>query len=213
MSDSDSWAARPRARTRGGCCAGGSSDPCEMWAPPARARTGFPPSCNERASIMSPVGQQQNGPVLFSFLLMLRVAVSLDNGAASLPLLGWNSWCSFGPCGTDVCTETQAMETIEAMESNGMRSAGYEYVTLDDCFAMRRNSTTGELFPSPELFPKGFGPVVDRAHAGGFQFGVYTSAGDYTCHAKKQDCNGTCNVGSLGHYEQDAKTYSTWSME
>ncbi len=120
---------------------------------------------------------------------------------------------SFGPCGTDVCTEAQTMETIVAMESNGMRDAGYNYVTLDDCFAMQRDPTTGELFPSRSLFPNGFGPVVERAHAGGFKFGVYTSAGDFTCHAKKEDCNGTCNVGSLGHYEQDAETYSKWSME
>jgi hypothetical protein len=48
------------------------------------------------------------------------------------PCSGWNSWCSFGPCGTDVCTEAQALETITAMETNGMKAAGYSYVTLDD---------------------------------------------------------------------------------
>ena len=51
---------------------------------------------------------------------------------AVLPCSGWNSWCSFGPCGTDVCTEAQALETIAAMETNGMKAAGYSYVTLDD---------------------------------------------------------------------------------
>eukprot|EP01050_Picozoa_sp_SAG11_P002092 SAG11_NODE_101_length_16738_cov_8.254703_17_plen_252_part_00 len=93
-----------------------------------------------------------------------------------------------------------------------MRDAGYNYVTLDDCFAMRR-SAAGELYPSPNLFPRGFAPVVERAHAGGFQFGVYTSAGNMTCHAKKEDCGGACNVGSLGHYAADAKTYANWSMD
>ena len=35
-----------------------------------------------------------------------------------------------------------------------MAELGYDWVTLDDCFAMRRNSTTGELFPDPDkLFP------------------------------------------------------------
>ena len=42
------------------------------------------------------------------------------------------TWCSFGPCGTDVCNEAQALETIAAMETNGMKTAGYSYVTLDD---------------------------------------------------------------------------------
>ena len=34
-----------------------------------------------------------------------------------------------------------------------------------------------------------------------------------TCHAKTADCNGTCNVGSLGHYAADAATYAAWSMD
>jgi alpha-galactosidase len=78
---------------------------------------------------------------------------------------------------------------------------------------MRRNSSTNELFPSLELFPRGFAPVVESAHAAGFRFGVYTSAGNQTCHASKEDCNGTCNLGSLGHYTQDAQQYADWSMD
>jgi hypothetical protein len=83
--------------------------------------------------------------------------------------------CSFGPCGTDVCTEQQAMESVAAMETNGMREAGYNYATLDDCFAMRRNNSTGELYPSPSLFPNGFANVVEKAHKAGFLFGVVRS--------------------------------------
>lgn len=39
------------------------------------------------------------------------------------------------------------MDSINAMETNGMIDSGYNYATLDDCFAMRRNSTTHELYP------------------------------------------------------------------
>lgn len=42
---------------------------------------------------------------------------------------------------------------------------------------------------------------------------VDTSAGDYTCHAKKANCSGACNVGSLGHYEQDAATFARWGLD
>ena len=83
----------------------------------------------------------------------------------------------------------------------------------DDCFAMRRNSTTHELYPDPERFPQGFQPLVEKAHALGLKFGIYTSAGDYTCHATKANCNGTCNVGSLGYYAQDAKTFASWDLD
>ena len=133
---------------------------------------------------------------------------ALDNGVVRLPLLGWNSWCSFGPCGTDVCTESQVLATIDGMVAQGVRAAGYDYVTLDDCMGMRRDAVSGELFPDKRLFPRGMAPVAAYAHAHGFKFGVYTSAGNFTCHAKKNNCSGACNVGSLGHYARDAATFA-----
>eukprot|EP00039_Didymoeca_costata_P002323 m.59350 g.59350 ORF g.59350 m.59350 type:complete len:541 (-) comp11241_c0_seq2:148-1770(-) len=149
------------------------------------------------------------------FVLALCVihTTALDNGKVLLPVLGWNSWCSFGPCGTDICNISQVMDTIDAIESNGMKDAGYNYVTLDDCFAMRRNSTTLAMYPDPVRFPQGFSPAVEKAHAAGFNFGIYTSAGNYTCHARKANCSGECNVGSLGYYKQDAMTFAGWGLD
>ena len=144
-------------------------------------------------------------------MVLITSTRALPNGVARLPLIGWNSWCSFGPCGTDVCTEAQVNDTMTAMTQNGLISLGYNYFTLDDCFAMRRDSQ-GVLFPDPTLFPNGFTSLVDRAHSLGLKFGIYTSAGNFTCHAKKTNCNGTCNVGSLGHYSQDAKTFASWGL-
>ena len=149
------------------------------------------------------------------FWLLLAVASALDNGVGQLPLLGWNSWCAFGPCGTDVCSAQEVLDTITAMQMNGMKDAGYEYITLDDCFAMHRNSTTNEMYPDLERFPDGFAPVVQAAHDAGFKFGIYTSAGDMTCHAKKYNCTAQdpCNIGSLGHYSQDASTFAKWELD
>jgi hypothetical protein len=56
---------------------------------------------------------------------------TLDNGVVRLPPLGWNSWCSFGPCSTDICTESQVNDTLTAIVSNGMLALGYNYFTLD----------------------------------------------------------------------------------
>eukprot|EP00038_Savillea_parva_P015184 m.13388 g.13388 ORF g.13388 m.13388 type:complete len:370 (+) comp3036_c0_seq1:103-1212(+) len=138
--------------------------------------------------------------------------MALDNGVVQLPIVGWNSWCAFGPCGTDVCTEEQVNDTMTAMVENGMLDLGYNYFTLDDCYAMRRNAN-GTLYPDPSLFPNGFAPLVARAHRLGFRFGIYTSAGNFTCHAKKESCNNTCNVGSLGYYERDAATFAGWGLD
>ena len=66
---------------------------------------------------------------LAALLSLLPCAAALSNGAARLPPLGWNSWCAFGPCATDVCTEGQALASIAAMETNGMQAAGYNYVS------------------------------------------------------------------------------------
>jgi len=149
----------------------------------------------------------------FLLLASSGVVSGLDNGVVRLPLMGWNTWCAFGPCGTDVCTEQQVLDTITAVSTNGLQSAGYDYITLDDCFAMRRNATTGELYPDTGLFPEGFTNVVKAAHGAGLKIGIYTSAGDYTCKAKRDNCSGACNVGSLGHYEEDAKTFAGWQLD
>ena len=161
-------------------------------------------------------GVRARGPLLLLLPVLLLSVLhvrALDNGLMLLPPMGWNTWCAFGPCGTDVCTERQVLDSIAAMKSNGMATAGYEWITLDDCYAMRRDNATGELFPDPALFPNGFDRVVAAAHAANFKFGIYTSAGNYTCHAKKENCSGTCNVGSLGHYEQDAATFARWQLD
>ena len=45
--------------------------------------------------------------------------------AFTIPSYDVLTLCRFGPCSTDVCTEGKAMDTIAAMETNGMRDAGY----------------------------------------------------------------------------------------
>lgn len=63
-------------------------------------------------------------------------------------------------------------DTLTAIEANGMAALGYDYFTLDDCFAMRRDASDGTLYPDPVRFPQGFAPLVSRAHALGLKFGI-----------------------------------------
>ncbi|MEV7601378.1 glycoside hydrolase family 27 protein [Kitasatospora sp. NPDC089797] len=59
-------------------------------------------------------------------------AAALGNGNALTPPMGWNSWNSLG---TEV-TEEQVVQTIDFMASNGLVSAGYTTVTVDDGWSL-----------------------------------------------------------------------------
>ena len=69
-----------------------------------------------------------------------RTATAYDNGSPTLrPLLGWESWCSVGPCRTDLCTERQVMETVRALRTTGLFAKGYKWVVLDNTPRSRRS--------------------------------------------------------------------------
>jgi len=46
--------------------------------------------------------------------------------------------------------------------------------------------------------------VADYVHSLGMKFGLYTSAGTTTCRG---------DLGSYGHFEQDAKTFASWDLD
>ena len=84
-----------------------------------------------------------------------RTATAYDNGSPTLrPPLGWESWCSVGPCRTDLCTERQVMETVRALRTTGLFAKGYKWVVLDNCWHPTRNGK-GRLVPDPDRFPSG----------------------------------------------------------
>jgi len=139
------------------------------------------------------------------FLCSAAVIVAYNNGYAKSPLLGWQTWCAVGACGTDHCFDGQIRETADALVSTGMRDLGYEWVVLDDCWHPMRGSD-GVLVPHASFFPHGMRPVIDYVHSLGLKFGLYTSVGDKTCH-------GGWSPGSYQHYEQDAQTFASWGVD
>lgn len=118
---------------------------------------------------------------------------------APLPPMGWNSW-NFFNCQIN---ERVIRETADAMASNGMREAGYQYVVIDDCWQVGRDSL-GFIVADPEKFPSGIKALADYVHARGLRFGLYTCAGRTTCQNRP---------GSRGHEFQDAFTYATWGVD
>eukprot|EP00036_Acanthoecidae_sp_10tr_P004928 CAMPEP_0182928406 /NCGR_PEP_ID=MMETSP0105_2-20130417/15570_1 /TAXON_ID=81532 ORGANISM="Acanthoeca-like sp., Strain 10tr" /NCGR_SAMPLE_ID=MMETSP0105_2 /ASSEMBLY_ACC=CAM_ASM_000205 /LENGTH=411 /DNA_ID=CAMNT_0025066409 /DNA_START=30 /DNA_END=1265 /DNA_ORIENTATION=- len=138
---------------------------------------------------------------------VLHTAEAYNNGPMTLkPPLGWQTWCSAGPCGTDHCFDEQIRATADAMKSNGMGDLGFEWIILDDCWHPTRTGPNNSLVPHPEFFPNGMKPVIDYVHSLGLKFGLYTSVGTVTCH-------GGWSPGSYGHWDIDAQTFASWGVD
>jgi alpha-galactosidase len=136
------------------------------------------------------------------FLVSAAVAPrvwALDNGLARTPPMGWNSWNKFG---CDV-SEQLIKETADAMVSSGMKDAGYEYVVIDDCWQVSRDSS-GNIVPDAKRFPSGMKALADYVHSKGLKFGLYSDAGALTCQKRP---------GSRGYEFQDARQYAAWGVD
>jgi alpha-galactosidase len=128
------------------------------------------------------------------------VGHALDNGLARTPPMGWNSWNKYACKGLN---EKVVRETADAMASNGMKDAGYQFVIIDDCWQTGRDAE-GNIVADAERFPSGIKALADYIHANGLKFGIYTDVGTMTC-AKRP--------GSIGHEYQDAKQYAHWGVD
>jgi len=126
----------------------------------------------------------------------------LANGLGSAPPMGWNSWNHF-QCGGN--GEVVIRETADALVSTGLAALGYKYVNIDDCWAEPKRDATGNLVANTKTFPHGIKALADYVHSKALKLGIYSDAGFQTC-AKAQP-------GSLGHEEQDAKTFAAWGVD
>ena len=118
---------------------------------------------------------------------------------ALTPPMGWNSWNKFG-CNV---SEQLIRETADAMVRSGMKSAGYEYVNIDDCWQVSRDHE-GTIMADAARFPSGIKALADYVHSKGLKLGLYTDAGRLTCQKRP---------GSFDHEVQDAKTYAEWGID
>lgn len=124
---------------------------------------------------------------------------SIFNSLAQTPPMGWNSWNKFG-CNV---SEDLIKEMADAMVESGMKDAGYEYIVIDDCWQVGRDST-GNIIPDPKHFPHGMKALADYIHSRGLKLGIYSCAGSYTCQGRP---------GSRGYQFQDARQYAAWGID
>ncbi|MDB4881431.1 MAG: glycoside hydrolase clan, partial [Gemmatimonadetes bacterium] len=64
-----------------------------------------------------------------------------DNGIARAPAMGWNSWNKFAGRVDDASVRAMA----DAMASNGMKEAGYQYINIDDTWEGDARDAQGNI--------------------------------------------------------------------
>jgi alpha-galactosidase len=128
---------------------------------------------------------------------------------ALTPHMGWNSWYVWENHVTDAIMRAAA----EAMVSSGMIDHGYQYVNIDDCWAVRPDAKDPSLLGeardargrinSNGRFPD-MKALTDFIHDKGLKAGIYTSPGPLTCAG---------HVGAWLHEKLDADRFVEWGFD
>jgi len=124
---------------------------------------------------------------------------ALENGLGLRPAMGYNTWNDY-LCDVDA---NDIIESANALVAQGLDKVGYEYVNLDDCWAISRNED-GRIVADPQRFPNGIKAVADYVHSLGLKFGIYTDRGNWTCQRRP---------GSKNYEDIDAQTYASWGVD
>ncbi len=128
---------------------------------------------------------------------------------ALTPHMGWNSWYVWEGHVTDKIMRDAA----DAMVSSGMINHGYQYVNIDDCWAVKLGASDPTLDGEPrdargmvnanQRFPD-MKALTDYIHSKGLKAGIYTSPGPLTCAG---------HVGAYEHEELDAQRFAEWGYD
>ncbi len=137
------------------------------------------------------------GSVLLASFGLIAQTARAQSSVALTPPMGWNSWNFFAGRVNDADVRSAA----DALVATGMKDAGYIYVNIDDTWEGQRDANgviqTNSKFPDMKA-------LADYVHSKGLKIGIYSSPGPKTCAGYE---------GSLGHEEQDAKTYAAWGID
>lgn len=118
---------------------------------------------------------------------------------AAKPPMGWMTWNYFA----DRITEKDIREMADAMVSSGMKTAGYDYIFIDDGWQGGRDNKNN-LLPDPAKFPSGMKALADYVHQKGLKLGIYSDAAQLTCAGY---------TASLDFEIQDSKTFAGWGID
>ena len=138
-----------------------------------------------------------------------RFKIVCGDALALTPSMGWNSWYVWESRVTDKIMRAAA----DAMVFSGMINHGYQYVNIDDCWAVKPGASEPTLGGEPrdaqgnvnanQRFPD-MKALTDYIHSKGLKAGIYTSPGPLTCGG---------HVGAYQHEEQDAAHFAEWGFD
>jgi alpha-galactosidase len=125
------------------------------------------------------------------------------------PSMGWNDWYAY----YDHVTDKLLREAADVMVKKGMADVGYQYVSIDDCWANTQNSSDpkrvgpfrdakGNILPN-KYFPD-MKAMTDYIHSRGLKAGIYTSPGPLTCAGY---------AGTWQHEAKDIQQFADWGFD
>lgn len=118
-----------------------------------------------------------------------------------VPFMGWLSWNVV----QSEISESVIRTVADAMVSQGLADAGYNYLVIDDLWhASYRQSGTNKPLPNATKFPNGMKVCADYVHDKGLKFGIYSDAANKTCAGA---------FGSYGYETIDANQYAEWGVD
>ncbi|MFJ9412285.1 NPCBM/NEW2 domain-containing protein [Streptomyces sp. NPDC101393] len=156
------------------------------------------------AAAATPTAPAPPGPAHTAHTTGATDAPRLPDGLAKTPPMGFNNWNST-QCRAEF-NEDMVKGIADLFIDKGLKDAGYEYVNLDDCWALPERDANGKLVPDPQRFPHGIKAVGDYVHSKGLKLGIYTSAGTKTC-------SDVGFPGALGHEASDARQFADWGVD
>ena len=80
-----------------------------------------------------------------------------------------------GMLAADACINEDLYRVMaDHLATDGYLAAGYNQVSIDDCWANMSRSADGVMIPDPSRFPSGLKALGDYMHARGVRFGIYS---------------------------------------
>ena len=133
----------------------------------------------------------------------------IGDALALSPHMGWNSWYVW----ENHVTDRIMRDAADAIVTSGLADHGYQYVNIDDCWAVKPGAREVDLqgierdasgrVNANARFPD-MKALTDHIHRLGLKAGLYTSPGPKTCAG---------HVGAYQHEEQDAGRFVLWGFD
>ena len=148
----------------------------------------------------------------FALLQLLHCGCSTVGLAASPPM-GFNNCnvqIALGLSNWTCCSGNQRLfeATAAALKSKGLLQLGYRYINTDDGWMNHdRSHGVGNGTQVPQSGAKRFPDwqgMIDKLHADGFFFGLYTAMGNQSCCKRATSCNNEA---------VDAQQYARWGID